>query len=108
MPIRYLHSAYENPILLENWELESRTNDDTEDVISDGRYYHDEAKVPGVEHSDLGQGHVFVDSLGGVSNTTSHHTTGQHAQPIWGPVLYGGRHPEGKWRDRLRGDYHVS
>lgn len=43
-------------------------NDDTEDVTSDGRYYHDEAKVLGVEHSDLDEGHVIADSLGGVSN----------------------------------------
>lgn len=43
-------------------------NDDTEDVTSDGRYYHDEAKVPGVQHSDLDEGHVIADSLGGVSN----------------------------------------
>lgn len=43
-------------------------NDDKEDVTSDGRYYHDEAKVPGVEHSDLDEGHVIADSLGGVSN----------------------------------------
>lgn len=43
-------------------------DDDTEDVTSDGRYYHDEAKVPGVEHSDLDEGHVIADSLGGVSN----------------------------------------
>ena len=43
-------------------------NDDTEDVTSDGRYYHDEAKVPGVEHSELDEGHVIADSLGGVSN----------------------------------------
>ena len=43
-------------------------DDDSEDVTSDGRYYHDEAKVPGVEHSDLDEGHVIADSLGGVSN----------------------------------------
>lgn len=43
-------------------------NDETEDVTSAGRYYHDEAKVPGVEHSDLDEGHVIADSLGGVSN----------------------------------------
>ncbi len=43
-------------------------DDDTEDVTSDGRYYHDEAKVPGVEHSELDEGHVIADSLGGVSN----------------------------------------
>lgn len=43
-------------------------DDDSEDVTSDGRYYHDEAKVPGVEHGDLDEGHVIADSLGGVSN----------------------------------------
>ena len=43
-------------------------NDKTEDVTSAGRYYHDEAKVPGVEHRDLDEGHVIADSLGGVSN----------------------------------------
>jgi len=43
-------------------------DDDSEDVTSDGRYYHDEAKVPGVENSDLDEGHVIADSLGGVSN----------------------------------------
>lgn len=43
-------------------------DDDTEDVTSDGRYYHDEAKVPGVEHSALDEGHIIADSLGGVSN----------------------------------------
>jgi hypothetical protein len=43
-------------------------NDDTEPVNSSGRYYDDEAYVPGVEASDLDQGHVIADSLGGVSN----------------------------------------
>ncbi|WP_214844780.1 DNA/RNA non-specific endonuclease [Exiguobacterium sp. s150] len=43
-------------------------DDDSEDVTSDGRYYHDEAKVPGVEHGNLDEGHVIADSLGGVSN----------------------------------------
>lgn len=43
-------------------------DDDTEDVTSDGRYFNDEAKVPGVEHSELDEGHVIADSLGGVSN----------------------------------------
>ena len=40
----------------------------TEPVLSDGRYYEDEAKVPGVERADLDEGHVIADSLGGVSN----------------------------------------
>lgn len=43
-------------------------NDTTEPVTSDGRYYHDEAKVPGVEQKDLDEGHIIADSLGGVSN----------------------------------------
>ncbi len=43
-------------------------NDDTEPVNSSGRYYDDEAYVPGVEALDLDQGHVIADSLGGVSN----------------------------------------
>lgn len=43
-------------------------NDTTEPVNSDGRYYDDEAAVPGTEDSDLDQGHVIADSLGGVSN----------------------------------------
>ena len=43
-------------------------NDDTEAVNSDGRYYPDEANVPGTEHPDLDQGHIIADSLGGVAN----------------------------------------
>lgn len=43
-------------------------DDQLEDVTSSGRYYADEAKVPGVEHRDLDEGHVIADSLGGVSN----------------------------------------
>lgn len=43
-------------------------NDATEDVTHDGRYYSDEAKVPGVERADLDEGHIIADSLGGVSN----------------------------------------
>ncbi len=43
-------------------------DDSSEPVNSDGRYYNDEAKVPGVEHKDLDEGHVIADSLGGVSN----------------------------------------
>lgn len=43
-------------------------DDDTEPVNSSGRYYNDEANVPGTERSDLDQGHVIADSLGGVSN----------------------------------------
>lgn len=40
----------------------------TEQVNSNGRYYDDEAKVPGVERKDLDEGHIIADSLGGVSN----------------------------------------
>lgn len=43
-------------------------DDDTEPVNADGRYYGDEAKVPGTELDDLDEGHVIADSLGGVSN----------------------------------------
>lgn len=43
-------------------------DDETEDVTRDGRYYSDEAKVPGVERADLDEGHIIADSLGGVSN----------------------------------------
>jgi hypothetical protein len=43
-------------------------NDSTEPVNSSGRYYNDEAKVPGTEHEFLDEGHVIADSLGGVSN----------------------------------------
>jgi hypothetical protein len=43
-------------------------DDRSEPVTSSGRYYPDEAKVPGVERADLDQGHVIADSLGGVSN----------------------------------------
>ena len=42
--------------------------DSSEPLTSSGRYYSDEAKVPGVEHEDLDEGHVIADSLGGVSN----------------------------------------
>ncbi|MFI3212841.1 MAG: hypothetical protein R3Y24_05815 [Eubacteriales bacterium] len=43
-------------------------NDETEPVTSSGRYYSDEANVPGTEHADLDQGDVTADSLGGVAN----------------------------------------
>ncbi|RID88524.1 hypothetical protein D1953_03935 [Peribacillus asahii] len=43
-------------------------DDDNEPVTSSGRYYNDEAKVPGVERADLDEGHIIADSLGGVSN----------------------------------------
>lgn len=43
-------------------------DDSKEPVTSSGRYYKDEAKVPGTERADLDEGHVIADSLGGVSN----------------------------------------
>ena len=43
-------------------------DDSTESVNSDGRYYDDEADVPGTEEKDLDKGHVIADCLGGVSN----------------------------------------
>ncbi|MFY3791636.1 DNA/RNA non-specific endonuclease [Ureibacillus sp. MALMAid1270] len=43
-------------------------DDRNEPVLSTGRYYADEAKVPGVESKDLDEGHIIADSLGGVSN----------------------------------------
>lgn len=43
-------------------------DDENEPVLSSGRYYSDEAKVPGVESDVLDEGHVIADSLGGVSN----------------------------------------
>lgn len=42
--------------------------EDSEPLMESGRYYSDEAKVPGVEHDELDEGHVIADSLGGVSN----------------------------------------
>ena len=43
-------------------------NDSVEPINSDGRYYDDEAKVPGTELPDYDEGHIIADSLGGVSN----------------------------------------
>ncbi|WP_246943680.1 DNA/RNA non-specific endonuclease [Bacillus pinisoli] len=43
-------------------------DDNNEPVLSSGRYYSDEAKVPGVESDLLDEGHIIADSLGGVSN----------------------------------------
>ena len=43
-------------------------DDENEPVLSTGRYFRDEAKVPGVESKVLDEGHVIADSLGGVSN----------------------------------------
>ncbi|MET1015001.1 MAG: DNA/RNA non-specific endonuclease [Paenisporosarcina sp.] len=43
-------------------------DDSNEPVLSSGRYYSDEARVPGVESDVLDEGHIIADSLGGVSN----------------------------------------
>lgn len=43
-------------------------NDKKEKVNKKGRYFDDEAKVPGTEKKNLDEGHVLADSLGGVSN----------------------------------------
>ena len=43
-------------------------DENTEPVNSSGRYYDDEAKVPGTEDPNLDEGHVIADSLGGTSN----------------------------------------
>ncbi|WP_430540038.1 DNA/RNA non-specific endonuclease [Neobacillus drentensis] len=43
-------------------------NSKTDHVLSSGRYYPDEANVPGTESPNLDKGHVIADSLGGVSN----------------------------------------
>ena len=43
-------------------------DDSAEPVLSSGRYFSDEAKVPGVESDKLDEGHIIADSLGGVSN----------------------------------------
>ncbi|MBT2641894.1 DNA/RNA non-specific endonuclease [Bacillus sp. ISL-41] len=43
-------------------------DDLNEPVLSSGRYYSDEAKVPGVENDVFDEGHIIADSLGGVSN----------------------------------------
>lgn len=48
---------------------EIRAQDDlSEPVNSNGRYYSDEAKVLGTEESNLDEGHIIADSLGGVAN----------------------------------------
>ena len=40
-------------------------DDSSEPLTSSGRYYTDEAKVPGVKSDVLDEGHVIADSLGG-------------------------------------------
>lgn len=62
-------------------------DDRTEQVISSGRYCKDEAKVPGVERSDLDEGHVIADSNGGVSNafniTPQENTLNRHGDQAY-------------------------
>jgi len=62
-------------------------DDDTEPVNSKGRYYPDEAKVPGVESKTLDEGHVIADSLGGVSNayniTPQNSTLNRHGEQAY-------------------------
>lgn len=43
-------------------------DDSIEPVNSNGRYFSDEAKVPGTEDENLDEGHIIADSLGGVAN----------------------------------------
>lgn len=43
-------------------------DDRKEQVNASGRYYNNEADVPGTEQKNLDKGHVIADSLGGVSN----------------------------------------
>ncbi|MDM8534303.1 lamin tail domain-containing protein [Clostridiaceae bacterium HSG29] len=62
-------------------------DDDNEPVLSTGRYYSDEAKVPGVESPTLDEGHVIADSLGGVSNayniTPQESTLNRHGEQAY-------------------------
>ncbi len=53
-------------------------DESTEPVNGNGRYYHDEANVPGTEQEHLDQGHVIADSLGGVAN--AYNITPQNSQ----------------------------
>ena len=43
-------------------------DDSKEPVNEDGRYYDDQANVPGTKEQNLDKGHVIADSLGGVAN----------------------------------------
>ncbi|MGL5150794.1 MAG: DNA/RNA non-specific endonuclease [Clostridium sp.] len=62
-------------------------DDSKEPVTSSGRYYKDEAKVPGTERKDLDEGHIIADSLGGVSNayniTPQDSTLNRHGQQAY-------------------------
>lgn len=58
-----------------------------EPVLESGRYYPDEAKVPGTESPTLDEGHVIADSLGGVANayniTPQDHTLNQEGDQAY-------------------------
>jgi len=62
-------------------------DDSKEKVLSTGRYFKDEAKVPGVESPTLDEGHIIADSLGGVSNayniTPQESTLNQHGDQAY-------------------------
>ena len=62
-------------------------DEESEPVKSNNRYYWDEAKVPGTEHSNLDEGHVIADSLGGVSNayniTPQNSTLNRHGEQAY-------------------------
>lgn len=62
-------------------------DESNEPVEPDGRYYPDEAKVPGVESEALDEGHVIADSLGGVANayniTPQNSTLNQHGDQAY-------------------------
>lgn len=70
-----------------------------EPVNSVGRYYPDEAKVPGTESPVLDEGHVLADSLGGVANaynitpqesTLNRHGDQAYMESIMRDTLYAG------------------
>lgn len=64
----YYAFTNENSQLFYVYAPEIILQNDDEENNGDDRYCSDEAKVPGVEASDLDEGHVIADSLGGVSN----------------------------------------
>lgn len=82
-------------------------NKATELVNSEGRYYDDEAKVPGTADTNLDEGKVIANSSGGVAN--AHNITSQDSVLNWQgePGLHGGDHPTSRWRRQLRSDYHL-
>lgn len=61
-------------------------DDSKEPVNDDGRYYDDQANVPGTEMKDLDKGHVIADSLGGVANAyniTPQNSTLNREGTVW-------------------------